>query len=130
MLHNCPICGKEFEARASALYCSPACKDQASAARKRERRMEQYGYERICPICGSVFLRSKNKKTYCSGSCAARAEKIRQEERRTLLSKSDPEMRSRRKPANTMADLMRLAKEATDHHMTYGAYINQRRNDQ
>lgn len=66
---TCEYCGKEFRTpvlmKESAKYCSNNCK---SAARRRSGVDNE---ERICRICGSIFITNKySRAELCSKECA------------------------------------------------------------
>lgn len=64
---TCANCGREFEGEPHSRFCSNACK---SAWRRKEGIDNE---ERVCPICGRVFLVSKySKKIYCSTKCGGK----------------------------------------------------------
>lgn len=64
---ECLFCGKKFENVRHSKFCSNACK---SAWRRKTGIDNQ---ERVCPICGKVFLVSKySKQIYCSTKCGGK----------------------------------------------------------
>jgi len=129
MQHICPICGKEFEGRADKIYCSKKCKGEVQKAQKREKRAAEKQYrKRLCIICGEEFIPTTGAQLCCSPKCSAirkrqlGAEYERVKAQRLEAERKEQEQRSKR-GASTMDDLARIAREAAEHHMSYGEYI-------
>lgn len=58
MLKDCEICGKEFETKGAARYCSSECKKEGQIKVK------------ICVVCGLDFKTKYNDRRTCSRKCA------------------------------------------------------------
>ena len=102
----CAECGKPFERNSpSQKFCSEEC---AKKAQKRKPMQHK-----VCAWCGKAFETSGILTKYCSDECrrAALAEHKRKHKRKE---------EAKEKGA---AALNRLAREALEHHMSYGKYI-------
>lgn len=115
MRHKCPICGKEFDGTADKVYCSLECKAERQKERKREQRREHRDDILVCEYCGEQFPRGHRTKRFCSKRCSELARKNWQDE--------NPEPVRKKPQSGTMADIARIAREAAEHHMSYGRYI-------
>lgn len=74
---ECEFCGKQFQMKIQQYtryknhYCSKECTDNAKRGKSCTERKSQL-HECICPICGKVFLQSKNtqhQRKTCSLRC-------------------------------------------------------------
>lgn len=80
----CCICGKTFQGRPHAKYCSKDCKLERGRRYYREhsdeinrRLREQYVPKekgvRVCGMCGCSFLTASRTASYCSDQCRSKA---------------------------------------------------------
>lgn len=67
---TCDNCGRKYKAidNGRNRYC-PECKPKIQYASPVKRRR----YEKICPICGKVFITKYKNGIYCSHNCAAKS---------------------------------------------------------
>lgn len=100
----CAKCGKEFEAkgRNAAKYCTEC---------------SQPVEHRYCAVCGEEL--PKSKKKYCSSECRRMATCMG-----IKLSTGEKKVSTNERLLSTGKDLWSMAKEAAEHHMSYGKYID------
>lgn len=117
MEHICPICGKAFEGRADKVYCSADCKNEGQKQLKRKQREEKHGEVCICAYCGKEFERGWRRKAYCSEHCRHLATAP------LVIAPKEERKPKPKKLSGTTDDLARIAREAAEHHMSYGEYV-------
>lgn len=66
---TCPYCKKKFypKHRNDQIYCSEKCRDKAKWENKKTILEE-----RTCPVCGVIFMPTRNKQVCCSPKCTQR----------------------------------------------------------
>ena len=70
MKKNCAECGKNFEAKGHAKYCSAECSSAAKKNREAElRKKHQIVFKKFCEYCGTEFYTTNSIKRYCSAAC-------------------------------------------------------------
>ena len=114
----CVICGKEFEGRANAKYCSDECykiysheryiNHKQTDAYKEDLKRKREAYEpkekvkKTCICCGKEYETNKDNSKYCSEQCANvmhyTSESKKEERRRYRARKSSAYVA----PVNTM----------------------------
>lgn len=71
MIKTCVICGKEFDARNSAITCSPECSIELAKRNKKRQREAKYPMMiKVCVTCGKEFQTRSNHKINCSPECS------------------------------------------------------------
>lgn len=120
---RCATCGETFypqRGQNAAKYC-PKCAEAEGIKRKR-----------FCPICGTLILSSYAR--YCCDECKkearrradrAQREQLAQEKKSFEhgLSTENKPLEHRKKLLSTGKDLATMVREALEHGMTYGKYV-------
>ena len=107
---ECRVCGKKFETTDERrAFCCGKCANEWILI-QREMKKQKVWY---CAECGKIVERNSPTQKYCSDECrrAALAEYKRKYKRKEEAKEKG------------VAALNRLAREAVEHHMSYGKYI-------
>lgn len=75
--NKCMVCGKTFESKHGALFCSSYCNEKSRLAIKDIKpifKTERYGgqlpYKYICSRCNKTFFAKRSGTRFCSNKCA------------------------------------------------------------
>ncbi len=78
MISKCIYCGKEFESKKYAMYCSNSCYD------KSRYRSNALLPKNRCPICDELFAPSRKSQKYCSLKCKKKKRSLNYYHNKTL----------------------------------------------
>ena len=69
-VQTCAVCETEFAWKCPRTYCSPACRADASAARRKVVELPCLGCGVIVSLAGRRLFQARSNRVYCSGACS------------------------------------------------------------